>query len=220
MGHTDKTAAQLRAEIAEREAALAAMEAEPDYEAWRPDFSDIMPTHDDLLLMIADLPDAERAKLRHLAALPLAPAEPVDEAWIEAKAWECVRADAELDGCLSLEAAIMCVRSTLAHVGGACCPCPRSALGCWRGCSGVGGMDDLVERLRFCPNIEHARILMLNERVPECVVPISLRDEAAETITAAAPWAALGVLGYQARPRAPTVVEQPPPVIVQPVFAP
>ena len=43
---------------------------------------------------------------------------------------------------------------------------------------------------------------------------------AGEAITAAAPWAALGFLGYQSRPRAPTVVEQPPPVIVEPVFAP
>ena len=41
--------------------------------------------------------------------------------------------------------------------------------------------------------------------------------DAAKTI---APWAALGAGLYYNQPRAPTVVQQPPPVIVQPAFAP
>ncbi len=41
--------------------------------------------------------------------------------------------------------------------------------------------------------------------------------DAAKTI---APWAALGAIGYYNQPRPPTVVQQPPPVIVQPAFAP
>jgi hypothetical protein len=82
---TKKSPAQLRAEIAEREAAnerdrvaLAAMEAEPDYEAWRPaleayckggDWNDASNPMDAL----------DERRIRGLiAALPLAPAEPVD----------------------------------------------------------------------------------------------------------------------------------------------
>ena len=43
--------------------------------------------------------------------------------------------------------------------------------------------DELIERLRVCPNIEHARIVSHADRVPECVVPTAVRDEAADAIT-------------------------------------
>jgi len=42
--------------------------------------------------------------------------------------------------------------------------------------------DDVVARLRQCPDISHARIVAPGDRVPEVVVPTTLRDEATATI--------------------------------------
>jgi hypothetical protein len=74
---TDKSRAELEALIAEAQAALAAKEVEPDYEAWRPalqafcvEASYASPRH------VFD--EHEKCLVRGLiAALPLAPAEPV-----------------------------------------------------------------------------------------------------------------------------------------------
>jgi len=41
---------------------------------------------------------------------------------------------------------------------------------------------DMVERLNAAPLIEHARIVAPADRVPEVVIPVTLRDEAAQRI--------------------------------------
>jgi hypothetical protein len=87
--------------------ALAAMEAEPDYEAWRPALNAYYAGYG--LRATAEIPfdEADKSAIRGLqaaldeadesairglqAALPLAPADPVDEAWIERTAREAVR---------------------------------------------------------------------------------------------------------------------------------
>ncbi len=53
--------------------------------------------------------------------------------------------------------------------------------------------------------------------IPQAPTLMQSLGAAAQSI---APWAALGAGLYYNQPRAPTVVQQPPPVVVQPVFAP
>jgi hypothetical protein len=122
MTHTTKTPAQLRAEIAEREAAnerdraaLAAMEAEPDAleaaviaacdAAYREVYDEKVPKLNTPYV---------KAFVRNFA-LPLAPAEPVDEAWIERTARECADKAAnehtQWAGCLA--GARLAIRATL-----------------------------------------------------------------------------------------------------------
>jgi hypothetical protein len=80
--HTTKSPAQLRAEIAEREAALAAMEAEPDWGPAVQRFRDVYFPHHGTV--------TEGIKAGLEAALPLAPrqAEAMDDAGVEALARE------------------------------------------------------------------------------------------------------------------------------------
>lgn len=72
------------AENAEVEAAIAA-KAEPDYEAWRPALDAYLSTVGaGYFPAKPEMSVAEKAIIRGIiAALPLAPAEPVDDAWIE-----------------------------------------------------------------------------------------------------------------------------------------
>jgi hypothetical protein len=132
MTHTTRPAAQLRAEIAEREAALAAMEAEPDTLLQRYDAAVAKSyslggyhTGHGLGKVASHRERCEQAeevkKLRAELVEALAPrqAEAMDEAWVERTAQECARnlRKKGQDGCLiigqELEAARAAIRATL-----------------------------------------------------------------------------------------------------------
>jgi hypothetical protein len=109
---SNKSPSELRAEIEALQAALAAMEAEPDYEAWRPALSAFYKGCG----RTGQPPDVlARVYKEHIdgliAALPLAPAGPVDEAWIERTAREITQ-NGDL-WATPRDLAILAIRATL-----------------------------------------------------------------------------------------------------------
>lgn len=107
---------ELEAQIAQDEAAIAAKKAELaalDVDPWDAAVGRYMDA--------ADVPHADRLAVKRglIAALPLAPADPVDEEWIEATAREVINtvmASRYLTGSMSSvskQAAILAIRATL-----------------------------------------------------------------------------------------------------------
>jgi hypothetical protein len=104
--------------VEEIRAAIAA-KAEPDYEAWRPALERFYAYAQEGDLGAVPLDYDDIANIKGLiAALPLAPAEPVDDAWIERTARQCSYAVSEAghnpDNEL-FECAKAAIRATLAR---------------------------------------------------------------------------------------------------------